>query len=219
MNQYLILFALIVLIGCNTPTSENIPTEQYDPIETYDTTEEPKAVDIDQTHGQLVLMPDNYYFNHRNIPDSVKLLFTKKVKPFDNTNTFSVFDSLETANDTMLPFYFYTAIIVSEQSDGSVAEMVSTTVHSFAFQHPKTLQKLLALPNILPHRTNRQVWLDWTLSEIWLENKDNVLVGITYFKELILANARDEETTLFAQQYVDDLLKAFSESKQTQNTP
>ncbi len=214
MKQYLISFALLTLIACNNPTTDNIPTEQYTTIETYDTIVEPIAVDMDQNHGELVLMPDSYYLNHPSIPDSAKLLYTKKIKPSDENYTFAVFDSLETANDTLLPFYFYTTLIISEQSDGAVSDMVGLTIYSFAYQHPRTLQKLLALPDVLPTSTNKEVWLEWTLSEISIDSDENELQGIELFGELMIRNSNNSATVAFTSQYIQDLKSLVPKRKQ-----
>lgn len=214
MNQCLILFALFTLIACNAPTSENIPTEQYYTIETYDTIVETVVFEIEQTNGELVLMPDSYYLSHLNIPDSAKLLYTRSIIPMDDYYTFAVFDSLETANDTLLPFYFYTTLIISEQSDGAVSEMVGSTIYAFAYQHPQTLQKLLALPNVIKGQTNRDIWLAWTLSEISLDGDGDELEGIELFGELMTRNSRDSATVAFASQYIQDLKSLIPKRKQ-----
>ncbi len=207
MNQCLILFALFTLIACNAPTSENIPTEQYDTIETYDTIVETVVFEIEQTNGELVLMPDSYYLSHLNIPDSAKLLYTRSIIPMDDYYTFAVFDSLETANDTLLPFYFYTTLIISEQSDGALSEMVGLTMHGYAMHHPKRLSQLLALPNVIKGQTNRDIWLEWTLSENGIGNEGHYLEAIDIFGQSMLENSEDEPTKTFTKEYIADLKK------------
>lgn len=205
MNQCLLIFALLTLIACNGSTSDVVPTEHNDTIETYDSLAKPIAFDIDQTHGELVLMPDSFYLNHPNIPDSAKLLYSRSIIPMDDYYTFTVFDSMETANDTMLPFYFYTTIIISEQSDGALSEMVGLVIHAYALHHPKRLSQLLALPDVIKGKTNRDIWLEWTLTENGIDNEGYELEGIEQFSEQMHGNSKDSATVAFTKQYVQDL--------------
>lgn len=202
---FLLLFGLL---GCNTPTpSSQSPSDDAVIDTTALPTQQGYRVEEISNRIEIMMMPDEYYLSHPAIPDSAKWLYTKKVKPSDENYTFQVLEALDTTDISLLPFYFYTTIIISEQSDAAVSEMVGSTMHNFAINKPQVLRELFTMPNRIPGKTNREIWLDWTLSENAITNEGHEAVGIEKIEDIMLSNSPDGGTLKFTKQFVADLRK------------
>ena len=80
-----------------------------------------------------------FYLDNKQVSKASKDFYNGKFKASDDTNTFSILDSLRTKNNWTRPFYIYLISTMFKKADGALSEELGNTCKEFAEHHPDNL--------------------------------------------------------------------------------
>ncbi len=99
-----------------------------------------------KVYGQE-LLEVKYYLDNKKIPKLAKDFYNGKVKPADDTNTFSIIDSLNTKNHQTRPFYILVVSKMLDKADGALSESLGVSCKKFIESNPDFLIAFLYSKN------------------------------------------------------------------------
>lgn len=122
-----ITIATLILVAINFGCSQHKTDNKEKVIESNETNE---------MKDELKKICDvEYFLSDSNVLKSAKDIWTDKIQPNDDDNTYAIFDKINSTEKRYKPFYFLVITKIMSKSDGALTEQSMQTAYEFIFNN------------------------------------------------------------------------------------